>query len=60
MFFLRISHSVISGFNAKGKNTMTATTHRQKARLTGGILSLRPRAMIKLPDQIAVAPMAKR
>ncbi len=47
-------------FNPKGKNTITATTHLQKARLIGGMFSLRPRAMIKFPDQIAVAPMAKR
>ena len=60
IFFLSMSHSTISGFNAKGRNTMTATTHLQKARLMGGILSLRPRAMIKFPDQIAVAPIAKR
>lgn len=60
MFSLMISHSTISGFNANGKNTTTATTHLQKARLIGGILSLRPRAMIKLPDQIAVAQMAKK
>ena len=60
MFFLRIPHSTISGLNAKGRNTITATTHLQKARLIGGIPSLRPRAMIKLPDQIAVAPMAKK
>ena len=60
MFSLRISHSTISGFNAKGKNTTTATTHLQKARLIGVMLSLRPRAMIKLPDQRAVAPMAKK
>jgi len=60
MFSLRISHSTISGFNAKGKNTITATTHLQNARLIGGMLSLRPRAMIKLPDQRAVALMAKK
>jgi hypothetical protein len=60
MFSLRIAHSTISGFNAKGKNTITATAHLQKARLIGGMLSLRPRAMIKLPDQIAVATRAKK
>ena len=32
----------------------------QNARLIGGMLSLRPRATIKLPDQMAVAAMAKR
>ena len=60
MLFLRISHSTTSGFNAKGKNATTAMTHLQNARLIGGMLSLRPRAMIKLPDQIAVAPIAKK
>ena len=59
-FALRMSHSAIRGFRAKGKNTMTATTHLQKARLIGGMLSLRQRATMKLPDQRAVAPMANR
>jgi hypothetical protein len=60
MFPFRISNSDKSGFNAKGKKTITATTHLQNARLIGGILSFRPRAIIKLPDQRAVATMAKR
>ncbi|GAX61171.1 eukaryotic-type DNA primase, catalytic subunit [Candidatus Scalindua japonica] len=60
MFSLRILHSTISGFKANGKNTITATVHLQKAKLIGGMLSLRPRAMIKLPDHIAVAPIEKK
>jgi len=60
MCFLRICRSAKSGFNAKGKNTITATTHLQKLRLIGGMLSFRPRAMIKLPEKIAVAQMAEK
>ena len=58
--FLIEFHSFIKLFKANGKKTITATTQRQKAKLTGGILSLSPRAMIKLPDQIAVAVTANK
>ena len=37
---------------------MVATVHLQKARLTGGILSLIPRAIKKFPDQMIVANAA--
>jgi len=56
--FFTTFHSEISFFNAKGKKTRTATTHRQKASAMGGILSLNPLAIIKFADHIAVAPIA--
>lgn len=58
--FFMMLHSVIRDFKAKGKKAIMATTHLQKARLVGGMVSLRPRAIMKLPDQIAVAARAKK
>lgn len=59
-FFLTKCHSAIRGLRANGKNAITATVHLQNARLMGEMLSLNPRATIKLPDQMAVAPRASR
>jgi hypothetical protein len=53
-------HTAINGFKANGRKTSTATIHLQKARLIGGMLSFKPRAIMKFTDQIAFAPMANR
>jgi len=60
IFFLMIIRLAIKFLMAKGNRIITATNQRQKARLIGGMLSLRPRAIIKFPDQMAVAPKAKK
>ena len=59
-FFFIIGHSCMRVLMAKGVKTVTATSHRKNARVTGGILSLKPLATIKFPDHKAVAPKAKR
>ena len=56
--FLRSFQSFNNCFRANGVNTRKATTHLQKAKDTGGIISDKLRATIKLPDHIAVAMRA--
>ena len=46
-------------FRAKGVITIKAIDHRQKAIVIGGILLERYLAIMKFPDQIAVASKAK-
>ncbi len=57
--FLIIGHSCIRFLRAKGVKTIMATNHLKKARVTGGMLSLKPLATMKFPDHRAVAPNAK-
>lgn len=53
-------HSAITFFKAKGERTSTAIVQREKASVTGWMRSLSPLAIMKLPDHMAVAVIAKR